>query len=137
MTVAEFQEYSEAKGGQPTLYKMENGDYLPSYIEHAEDGAVVIVFPWSGLGEHPKINHWEGCAIEEGTCYETRRVESIPSWLLGKPKDVVSAAAQRSIDSFTLVEKAIIASHWMSLDDSGIDVPPLHEGAIVKEMIFE
>jgi len=123
--------------GVPSFFELQNADYLYAYRETATDGAVVITYPWSGLGEEPKLNYWQGRAIEDGVCYPLRQEKGISDWLLKSPKQVIECAELVPAESLNLIEKAIVASSWLTLADQNSDTPPLKHAGIVDEMIFQ
>jgi len=136
-SIDDFRALADQRRRKADLYTLHNARYLPAYLHTEADGAVTVTFPWSGLGDEPGINYWHGVAIERGVCYRTSPEEGIPGWVTCSPEEVVARANSMVPSDLSEIEKAMVASSWLSLADQDTETPPLKHPEIVTEMIFQ
>lgn len=136
LPVREFEELSASKIDGHRVYQLNNGQYVPAIASRdSSDGAVVVSYPWSGIGGEPSIDYWKGVAIEDGVCFKGVSPAPGPDWLLEQPDELVAKAQSLPETSLGEVEKAMLVSSWMRLEEQRRDNPPLNNPAIVNEMI--
>jgi hypothetical protein len=131
MTPADFEQFASTSDGIH-CYELINARYVPA-ISHIyeEDGARIISYPWSGVGEEPCIDYWAGRAIEDGKAFKGKTPG--PDWLFETPEEIVQKGG--NITGLTQVEMAVLTRAWLELQNGSQDEKPLGNPTIMRRML--